>query len=250
MNKIENLMFCSLLIGILLFTANGCNKEDLNNTNGRTKAVFNDNLTYGTLTDQDGNIYKTITIGTQTWMAENLRTTKYNDGVAIPHVSDVEEWCALTTGAYCNYNNTTDVDSISTFGRIYTWYAVNTGKLAPLGWHVPTDDNWRTLASYLGGGDIAGGKIKEEGTVHWLSPNTGADNSSGFTGLPGGSRCFWDGSNLLFGGLGWGCIWWSSDYWYGDVWVQMMVYDTRAIYFHAVNLENNVYGFPVRCVKD
>jgi uncharacterized protein (TIGR02145 family) len=249
MTKIERYLFCSLIVGALIFV-NSCSKnDDTNNTNDRTTAIFNDGLTYGTLTDQDGNKYKTITIGTQTWMAENLRTTKYNDGTAIPKVSGDNEWRALTTGAYCNYNNTNNADSIATFGRLYTWYAVNTGILAPIGWHVPTDNDWRTLATYLGGGGIAGGKLKENGTSHWRTPNTGADNSSGFTGLPGGTRCFWDGDSF-FGGLGWGCIWWSSDYWYGDVWVQMMVYDFGAIYFHAVNLENDVYGFNVRCVKD
>jgi uncharacterized protein (TIGR02145 family) len=153
MNRIECFLLGCVISGIILFTAFNCSKEkDVNNTNGRTTALFNDELEYGTLTDQDGNIYKTITIGNQVWMAENLRTTKYNDGTAIPNVTGKSEWCALTTGAYCNYNNTKNVDTISTYGRIYNWYAVNTGKLAPPGWHVPNDEDWRTLTDYLGGG--------------------------------------------------------------------------------------------------
>ncbi len=250
MNRIECFLLGSVISGIILFTAFNCSKEkDVNNTNGRTTALFNDELEYGTLTDQDGNIYKTITIGNQVWMAENLRTTKYNDGTAIPNVTGKSEWCALTTGAYCNYNNTKNVDTISTYGRIYNWYAVNTGKLAPPGWHVPNDEDWRTLTDYLGGELPAGGKLKEKDTTHWLSPNTGADNSSGFTALPAGARCFWEGDSI-FGGMGWSSIWWSTDLWYGDVWIKLIVSNHSNAYLHAVNLENNVYGFSVRCLKD
>jgi uncharacterized protein (TIGR02145 family) len=249
MNKLENMLFYSILVGIILFSANSCTREDINNTNDRTTAIFNPDLTYGTVTDQDGNIYKTIVIGTQTWMAENLRTTKYNDGTPIPHVSNDTDWCSLTTGAYCNYNNTSNADSISTYGRLYTWYTVGTGKLAPAGWHVCTDNDWRTLIAYLGGDRIAGGKMKEAGTTHWSSPNTGADNSSGFTALPGGYRCFWEGDSI-FGGIGDAGAWWSSDYWYGDIWVRIVENDISATYLDAVNLERKVYGFSVRCIKD
>jgi uncharacterized protein (TIGR02145 family) len=249
MNKNENYLLCTILIGIFIISTYSCDKEDINNTNGRTTAVFNDNLTYGTLTDQDGNIYKTITIGTQTWMAENLRTTKYNDGIAIPNVSNVEEWCALTTGAYCNYDNTNDAELISTYGRLYTWYAVKTGKLAPIGWHVASDADWRILTSYVDGEGFTGDKLKEVGALHWPSPNADADNSSGFTALPGGARCFWEGDSV-FGGLGLHGAWWSSDYWYGDIWVKLVLNDAHGTYLEAVNLEERVFGFSVRCIKD
>ncbi len=102
-------------------------------------------ITYGTVTDQDGNEYKTVTIGTQTWMAENLRTTKYNDSTSIPNITSASMWQNSTTGAYCNYNNTTDIDTIVTYGSLYNWYAVNTGKLAPKGWHVATNEEYSTL---------------------------------------------------------------------------------------------------------
>ncbi|HLO59887.1 MAG TPA: fibrobacter succinogenes major paralogous domain-containing protein [Bacteroidales bacterium] len=196
------------------------------------------------MTDQDGNVYKTVTIGTQTWMAENLRTTKYNDGTVIPNVTANNEWAALTTGAYCNYKNTTYIDTIATYGRLYNWYAVNTGKLAPNGWHVPTDAEWRTLTTFLGGDIVSGGKLKETGTTHWLSPNTRATNETGFTALPGGNRDY-DGTFLCIGSHG---RWWSATE--GDA--------TEAWTRNMLTFDSNVYtsdnlkelGYSVRCVKD
>lgn len=119
-----------LFITIISIVFSSCSKDDKdemvpnNPINGQSTAVFNPKIIYGTMTDQDGNVYKTVTIGTQTWMAENLRTTKYNDGAAIPNVTDDAEWEFLTTGAYCNYNNTIDTNTIGTYGRLYNWYAV------------------------------------------------------------------------------------------------------------------------------
>jgi uncharacterized protein (TIGR02145 family) len=170
-------IFSLLIIGLIIFHTISCEKDDgdgpssHNSTNGQTTAEFNPSITYGTLTDQDGNVYKTVTIGTQTWMAENLRTTKYNDGTAIANVTENTVWDTLRTGAYCNYNNTTSIDTIATYGRLYNWHAVNTGKLAPIGWHVPTADEWTKLTDDLGSGYVAGGKLKETGTSHWNSPN-------------------------------------------------------------------------------
>jgi len=194
---------------LVLFVILACKKEKSDNpTNGKNTAAFNPNVSYGTLTDQDGNIYKTVTIGTQTWMAENLRTTKYRDDSDIPIITDNTDWNGLTTGAYCNYNNTTNADTIATFGRLYNWYAVNDSrKIAPAGWHVPTDADWTTLTTYLGGDAVAGGKTKESGTTHWTSPNKGATNESGFTCLPSGSRC---NSVGMFDNLGYYGYYWSS----------------------------------------
>src|SRR5664280_2706679 len=187
----------SVLVLFVILVINGCKKGDnspSNPYNGKTTAVFNTGLTYGTMTDQDGNIYKTITIGTQTWMAENLRTTKYRDSTEIPNVTDNTAWDALTTGAYCNYNNTTSADTIATYGRLYNWYAATDSRnIAPAGWHVPTDAEWTTLTTYLGGESVAGGKMKETGITHWISPNTGATNESGFSALPSGMRNWYDG---------------------------------------------------------
>ncbi len=141
MNKRQNISTLPLLIMVLfLVFASSCQKDDNESSSSNSTAVFNPDVIYGTMTDQDGNVYKTVTIGTQTWMAENLRTTTYNNGTTIPNITNVNEWASLITGAYCNYNNTTSTDTITTYGRLYNWYAVNTGKLAPDGWHVPTNE--------------------------------------------------------------------------------------------------------------
>ena len=235
-----------LLIAITAIIFTACSKENTvpdSPLNGKTTAEFNPDLTYGIMTDRDGNVYKTITIGTQTWMAENLRTTKYNDGTAIPNITSNEKWGALTTGAYCNYDNTTNTDTIATFGRLYNWYAVNTGKLAPTGWHIPTDAEWTTLITYLGGMFIAYDKLKETGTTHWVQ-NTGANNESGFTALPGG-RCYYDGTfkNVNFGGY-----WWSF--------TEYDINRALGLYVHSSNCgvirfnDNKKIGFSVRCVRD
>jgi uncharacterized protein (TIGR02145 family) len=236
-------IFPLLIMGVFLILASSCEKDDNepssgNSTNGKTTALFNPDVTYGTMTDQDGNVYKTVTIGTQSWMAENLRTTRYNDGTTIPNVLDNDEWKALTSGAYCNYNNTTRTDTIATYGRLYNWYAVNTGKLAPTGWHVATDVEWTQLTDYL---SIFEGKLRETGTSHWASPNTGATNETGFTALPGGSRF-----NGTFTSIGYYGYWWSAtesitNYaWY------------RGITDTDIYRDDNVkeLGFSVRCVRD
>ena len=151
-----------------------------NNTNNGD-IVFNPNITYGSITDIDGNTYKTVTIGTQTWMAENLKVTKYNDGIAIPNVTDNTAWRELTTGALCDYGNTPS--NSETYGKLYNWHAVNTGKLCPTGWHVPSDAEWTELTDYLGGTSVAGDKLKETGSTHWSNLRTGATNETGFTAL-------------------------------------------------------------------
>jgi len=238
-----------LVIFISFILLSSCKKDDdesLNNTpDNNTTAEFNPDISYGSITDQDGNVYKTVTIGAQTWMAENLRTTKYKDGSAIPLISDDSTWDVLTSAGYCNYNNTTDKKSISTYGCLYNWYAVNTGKLAPTGWHIPTDDEWTELLNYLVGDSIAGGKLKENTTKHWESPNSGATNVSGFTALPAGYR----GAYGDFYALGTGGYWWSysgldSSY----AWYRYMGYD-----YENVNRGNYVgkqRGFSIRCIKD
>ncbi len=249
MTKRQNIsIFPLLIMGVFFLFASSCEKDDDNEptidnpTTGVTTAEFNPSVTYDTMTDQDGNVYKTVTIGTQTWMAENLRTTMYNDGItAIPNVPDGE---ALITGAYWNYNNTTVTDDIATYGRLYNWYAVNTGKLAPKGWHVPTDAEWTTLTNYLGDESVAGGKLKETGTIHWAGDNTGATNETGFTALPGGNRSA-DGTFESFGAFG---FYWSatgSDASYASGWDAGYRYSN--VYSNGYD---KGFGFSVRCVKD
>ena len=137
--------------------------------------------------DIEGNVYKTIAIGKQVWMTENLKTTKFNDGTSIPMVTENEAWIKLTTPAYSWYNNDSTANK-NTYGALYNWYTVKTNKLCPAGWHVPTDAEWVALITYLEGFTVAGGKMKEKGIEHWKSPNEGATNETGFTALPGGYR--------------------------------------------------------------
>ncbi|NQT27023.1 fibrobacter succinogenes major paralogous domain-containing protein [candidate division KSB1 bacterium] len=140
-----------------------------------------------TVTDIDGNIYHTVTIGTQTWTVENLQTTKYNDGTGIPKVTGTPEWGNLSIGAYCLYNNGVG----SSYGYLYNWYAVDDNRnIAPSGWHVPSDAEWQILVDFLGGSDIAGDKMKD--TTSWIVEVT--YNESGFSALPGGYRNGGDGS--------------------------------------------------------
>jgi uncharacterized protein (TIGR02145 family) len=159
----------------------------------------------GNVTDIDGNIYNTVIIDNQLWMKENLNVTHYSDGTVIPNIQDDNEWQNLLTGAYCDYGNIPD--SSATYGRLYNWYAVaDSHNLCPEGWHIPDDAEWAKLIEVLGGGGIAGGKLKETGIVHWISPNNFATNQSGFTALPGGDRNY-DG---VFNGIGVYAAWWSS----------------------------------------
>lgn len=199
--------------------------------------------TTGTATDIEGNVYRTVIIGTQVWMAENLKITKYRNGDPIPNVTEVSGWEYLTTGAYCNYNNNSSY--VTTYGRYYNWYAVSDSRnIAPIGWHVPTDDEWTTLTNYLGGANAAGGKLKETGTTHWSTPNTGATNETGFTALPG-SYCTTNGSFYLIGQIGY--FWSSTKYNAGSAWGRLMNYDSPSIH---TNYYNNKVGLSIRCIKD
>jgi uncharacterized protein (TIGR02145 family) len=203
-----------------------------------------------TVTDIDGNIYHTVAIGSQTWMVENLKTTKYNDGTSIPNVTDSTAWKALSTPGVCTYNNTSNADTINTYGRLYNWYTVNTGKLCPAGWHVPTDAEWTTLTDYLGGESVAGGKLKEIGTTHWQSPNTGATNETGFTALPGGYRFDF---NVSFDRIGIYGYWWSSTEVVPNADIVVSAW-YRFMYYYISNVFRGNYGksngSSVRCLRD
>jgi len=174
----------------------------------------------GTFTDpRDGQTYNTVEIGSQTWFAENLNYETSNS------------WW------YDNSSANGDV-----YGRLYTWNAALTA--CPSGWHLPSDDEWTILSDFLGGESVAGGKMKETGTAHWNSPNTGATNSSGFTGLPGGNR----GSSGSFFSLGYDGHWWSSTEYSGThAWHRSLYYDHDRVYR---NTSHKTLGFSVRCLKD
>jgi uncharacterized protein (TIGR02145 family) len=223
------------------------------NAIGTSEASSASNSVIPTLSDPDGNIYTTMTIGTQVWMKENLKTTKYNDGTAIPNVTVNATWSTLTTGAYRDYSNTA-ANSL-TYGRQYNWYAVdnnvatraasNGGKnVCPTGYHVPSDAEWTTLINLLGGESIAGSMLKETGTTHWLSPNTGATNNTGFTALPGG-YCDPEGGHYFITINGF--YWSSTEYSTGEAFSRIMSYN----YYYAVKGSyNKRYGYSIRCIRD
>jgi uncharacterized protein (TIGR02145 family) len=199
--------------------------------------------TPGTVTDIDNNTYKTIKIGTQWWMAENLKVTHYRNGDAIPNVTDGYAWSNLTTGAYCEYNN--DANIVATYGRLYNWHAAGDSRhIAPTGWHVPSDSEWQTLVDYLGGDSVAGGRMKETGIKHWMSANSGATNESGFCGLPGGYRSF--DSHYYFMGAS-ASIWSSNENSPYFALIRVLDYNSPAASRFSVYKS---YGFSVRCVKD
>lgn len=218
----------------LCFLSHSCKKEIANDNN--------DIYEEGTFTDpRDGIVYKTVKIGNQVWMAENLKATKYSDGTDIPNVTSNYGWYDQISDAYCWYDNDPDIGN--TYGALYNWYAVNTGKLCPTGWHVPSDAEWTALTDYLGGKIFAGCKLKEAGTVHWNSPNTGATNETGFTALPGGGR----GYEGKFNSIGGGGYWWCATEYYTNAWLRYMYYYSGNVYRSNHGKEN---GYSVRCVRD
>ncbi len=206
-------------------------------------------------TSKAQTVLPSVTIGTQIWATNNLDVTNYSDGTPIPQVTDPTAWSNLTTGAWCYYNN--DSNNNAVYGKLYNWYAVagiydavssanpSLRKiLAPSGWHVPTDAEWTTLTTYLGGVSIAGDKLKEAGTTHWSSPNTGATNQSGFTGLPGGARIFYGPFSTV------GCFgyWWSSsENSTTDAWCRYLDYGSSTAYRPN---DDKADGYSVRCLSN
>lgn len=188
--------------------------------------------------------FDTVTICNQLWMRRNLDVVTYKNGDTIPQVTDPNVWAGLATGAWCWYNNDSATYA-ATYGRLYNGYAVNDSRgLAPEGWHVATENDWTLLDNCAGGGQTSGGKLKEAGTVHWLSPNTGATNSTGFTALPGGLR-YYDGgfSNITRYGHFWTSTAWIQNRYY----MHALGYDYE--YLFGIDRTQN-YGYSVRCVKD
>jgi len=198
-------------------------------------------ITYGTMTDIDGNVYKTIKIGNQTWMAENLKTTKFRNGAAILNVSDSAQWSTDLMPAYCIFNN--DPANTGVYGLLYNGYAAIDGNnIAPAGWHVPADSEWVTLNTFLGTG--AGGKLKATGTTYWNSPNTGATNETGFNALGGGNR----GAYGQFHNQGVYCFWWAATTTSStDAYNWVVAYNYNGLYQHSYPM---TCGFNIRCVKD
>ena len=230
-NKSVTRYYALALFGLIFLLISSCKKEE-----------DSDKI----LTDADGNVYTSVTIGTQVWMAENLKTTKLNDGTLIPLITDNTGWKNSTTLAYCWYNN--EISNKDPFGALYNWHAVKTGKLCPAGWHVPSESDWNELIVFLGGKTVAGGKLKTTGTIEagnglWYQPNVDATNLTEFSALPGGLR-----TNTFYD-INYGGEWWSSS-----------VNSTDQPYYIFINNFDGTVGDSydaskstgnsVRCIKD
>ncbi len=213
-------------------------------TTNEMGTTYSNDLIFTTyvVADADNNLYHSVTIGTQIWFQENLRTSHYNDGISIPLVTDNTEWKNLSSPGYCWYDNN-DERYKSTYGALYNWYTVNTGKLCPSGWHVPTNGEWIILTNYLGGESVAGDKLKEAGTAYWGDTNTGT-NETGFTAFPGGNR----NEEGTYMNIGLNAQWWST-----STILPSSSY-SAILYNNAGNLSRagamNVTGLSVRCIKD
>lgn len=194
------------------------------------------------VTDIDGNVYPVARICGQLWMTENLRTTRYNDGTTIPTGLTTSAWGSATTGAYAIYNSTV-VTTNTSFGKLYNWYAVNSGKLAPAGWHVASETEWAALVNCLGGSAVAGGKMKST-SLFWNSPNVGADNSSGFNALPSGYIGTTGGYSLL----GDAAYFWASGERNLTQGEYLSLNTNQAASFQ--NGATKTFGYAIRCIKD
>jgi uncharacterized protein (TIGR02145 family) len=229
MKNIKRILICPFVImAIALFLVSACKKDDGDNS--------------GTVKDIDGNVYHTVKIGTQVWMVENLRVTHYRNGEPIEHVTD-QAGGTPETGDYFDYDN--DGTNADTYGRLYNWYAIaESPVITPAGWHVPSDAEWTTLITYLGGEDVAGGKLKESGTNHWNTPNLGATNESGFTALPVGYRDQYG----VFGFLGlFGTYWSTSEADASKAWDRFFNYANSTVQRGS---DLKTIGVAVRCIKD
>ncbi|MFM2292545.1 MAG: hypothetical protein RIS29_2358 [Bacteroidota bacterium] len=197
-----------------------------------------------TVTDIDGNVYHTVVIGTQTWMVENLKTTKYNDGTTISYSGPDLDWISTSTAAY-GYPNGSSVNKV-TYGLLYNWYAANSSKIAPAGWHVPTKAEIETLVTYLGGNSAAGGSLKETGTSHWIYGNTGASNTSGFTAIPAGYITGDTGSLQKFG---YNSVFWSTTPGTTSDTAYRILLDYASI-TTSINADSKISGYSIRCIKN
>jgi uncharacterized protein (TIGR02145 family) len=219
--------------------------------------LFNPDVTYDTVTDIDGNIYKTVEIGTQVWMAENLKTSRFNDGTEIPYIND--PIFNLEPG-FCWYKKNESIFK-DIYGGYYNWFAVNTGKLCPAGWHVPTDNEWKVLEEFIGisqadadmmgcRGTTQGLMIREPGTENWVDESISASNASGFTGLPGGS-CGFFMEDFSCGGEGIIAMWWTDTELNTDPgswgYMRWILWDGSCI--QRSELEKKA-AINVRCIKD
>ena len=235
MRKINIICFL-FLSSLFLFFGNSCKKKNKDNVDTGPAVTE-------VVKDIDGNVYHFVTIGSQVWMTENLKTSRYRNGDSITNAKAAYQWNTMTSGACCNNGN--DVANAAVYGRLYNWYAiVDSRGLAPVGWHIPTDTEWATLATFLGGDALAGGKLKETGTIHWVAPNTGASNAYSFNALPTGIRL----SNGTFEIPGsHSNFWTSTQVLPSNAWYRTLAFNQAAL--NRFN-ENKTSGFSIRLIKD
>jgi uncharacterized protein (TIGR02145 family) len=231
------ILFRIVGVTILIFLIHSCKKNDDN-----------------AIKDGDGNVYTSVTIGTQVWMVENLKTTKYRNGDLIGTTTTATLDISAEASPKYQWAYGGNESNVATYGRLYTWYTItDTRNVCPTGWHVPTDAEWHTLVLRLDAdaqlnygleSSISGGKLKETGTTYWTTPNTGATNEIGFTALPGGNR--WpDGTFIYLGNDG---SWWSStEYNANDAWYRFIAYDDIYVYHTSTGRKD---GLSVRCLRD
>lgn len=226
--KLSKFLNISLL---LLLLCSSCKKEEIVQTK---------------LIDSDGNAYDIIILGDQQWIMQNFKGTKYRNGDPIPFVESGETWAKLSSGAYSYYDNISK--NADVFGHIYNFYAINDSRnIAPSGWHVATNEDWIKLQHFLGGPQIAGGKLKSKGTSLWSPPNIGASNETSFTSLPGGYR----NANGNFESLGlFSSYWTSTEEIPGRAWYYSLYYDDIRLESQLCNLSKEAAGQYVRLVKD
>ncbi|MEX0997881.1 MAG: fibrobacter succinogenes major paralogous domain-containing protein [Flavobacteriaceae bacterium] len=236
-------VFC---IGLMLVFFVGCKetKKPSQNIQTTTEEVKTPVQKSGTVSDVDGNVYRFLEMcDGKEWMIENLNVSKYRNGDEIPQVQDPVEWANLKTGAWCYYLKDSSYGAV--FGKLYNWYAINDPRgIAPEGWRVATKEDWKQISDCLGGENVAGGKLKEIGSSHWMSPNVGAVNTSGFSALPGGGRSS-KGDFTMVDNLG--IYWTKTNYDELQAWIRHLSYsNTYVVEFY--NDKRN--GFSVRCVKE
>ncbi|HKK41236.1 MAG TPA: fibrobacter succinogenes major paralogous domain-containing protein [Bacteroidales bacterium] len=214
------------VIAVMAFFA-GCSKTDSGT---------------GDITDYEGNTYRTVRIGEQVWMAENLRSTVLNDGTPVTLAADSTTWQTLTGPGYCWYNN--DPANKDIYGALYNAYTTDSSRICPAGWHVPSKEEWQVLVTYLGDSLDAGGMLKEAGTLHWNEPNTGADNKSGFSATGAGVRYF---QGTFSSELDYTAIWSATATGSAEQWFLGLYYgNTSASFGHR----KKTYGFSIRCIRD
>ena len=230
MNKYMTYIFLSLLFF-------SCRKEDEEPVNITEEITIEIHDTI--VNDIEGNSYSVIKIGDQIWMGENLKVTKYNDGSSIPNIIDQEEWINDSTGAYCNGDNS--IDTTDKYGAIYNWYAVETEKLCPTDWHIPSKDEWTTLTNYAGGEKLAGNKLKS--TYGWFRSGNG-NNEFGFNALPAVNRDL----------VRFSIYQQHTSFWSSSLTVDNKPYAKSLTYgsdnFQYGSVENKSIGLSIRCIKN